>query len=220
MVIPSSMSGRLSHFYALVLLSVCLVTNIVFFEKVREPFFGDEDPMASVKSSFSDLGIQVKIAEFFPKTQSQVDAAKIDEAPDTVPLTPPEEKPVSRAEFPEPRTERFVPREPRRQPALPEQPMSVDPIADPFQPLVPPPEVLEEPKPAVSIVVSERQESNLQTSAIMSAPAPVVAVVQSVVAEQFKPIPIEPKPVAPVKPSSAPVWDTADTIFDRPIRYD
>ena len=93
------MSGRLSHFYALALLLACLVTNIAFFEKVREPFLGNEDPMASVKSAFSDLGIQKKIAEFYPKIQS-----KAKEPLDTVLPIPLEVSPFPRVESPEPRT--------------------------------------------------------------------------------------------------------------------
>jgi len=217
------MLGRLGQFYALLLLFACLATNIAFFAEVREPFLGDEDPMASVKSAFSDLDIQGKIAKLYPKIQS-----KADEVSDTVPPTPPERRTVSRVEPPLQRTERSAPRESKQHSAPPVETVVADPIVDPFLLLVQPPEVWEEPKPAVSVVVPdvmpdivpERREPNLQASAIMSAPASVAAVVLPVVAEQFKPITVEPKPVVLVKPSSAPVWDTVDTILDRPIRYD
>jgi len=213
------MSVRLGQFYALMLLLACLVTNIAFFSEVREPFLGDEDPMPSVKSAFSELDIQAKIAGFYPKVQSEAEQPKVDEVPALPPPAPPEaEKPIPRVEPP-------TPREPRRQPAPsannpPAEPRVADPMVDPFLSPVSPPKELEEPKPAVSVVVPERNERNLQTVAVMPAPTPVAAVMQPVIAEQFKPIIVEPKPTAPVKPSSTPVWDTIDTFLDRPIRYD
>ena len=131
----------------------------------------------------------------------------------------------------------------------------VDPIVDPFTPFSQPPIVtpgkaFEEPKPAVSVVapdiavqdfvvqdvvVQKREKPTMQTVAVTPFPAPIAAVVQPVVAEQFKPIIDEQKPVSqksvsqksttpvpvtPFKPSSVPVWDTTDSILARPIRYD
>jgi len=213
------------------LLLACLATNVAFFVEVREPFFGDDDPMASVKSAFSDLDIQAKIAEFYPAVQSKagqskVDEAKADDVPDAPPPIPVEEvKPAPKVAIP-------APREQRRQPAVPANdppvvPVVVQPVMDPFPPLPQPhivptketlPKESEAPKPAVADVVLDRREPNRQTAAVM--PTPALAVVQPVVAEQFKPIIVEPKPATPVKPSATPVWDTIDTIRERPIRYD
>ena len=227
------MPVRLGQFYAFVLLLVCLVTNIAFFAEVREPFLGDEDPLASVKSAFADLDVPAKIAGFYPKTQSKIDGtnidgAKADEVLDIVsaPLAPPLEieKSAPREPIPAPRTERPTPQEP---PSA--SPVIADPMVDPFLPFTQQPsavhseEVLE---PAHSTVsgnstvsgsVPERQTQDLKD---FLAPTSSVAGILPVVAEQFRPIIVEPKPVAPVKPSSAPVWDTADTIWDRPIWYD
>ena len=216
------MSGRLGQFYALVLLLVCLVINIVFFAEVREPFLGSDDPMPSMKSTFSDLNIQARIAEFHPKILSRANEAKVDEIPEAI-LTAPlvEERPTPRVEVP-------APREPRQQPTPPvnnllAEPVIAEPIADPFPPLeTEPPKELEKPKPAVSDVVQTSNESTRQTTTIVpvSAVAPVTATVQPIVADRFNPIVAESQPIAPVRPSATPVWDTIDTILDRPIRYD
>jgi len=238
------MSGRLGQFYALVLLLACLVTNIAFFAEVREPFLGDDDPMASVKSAFSDLNIQARVAEFSPKILSRADGVKVDEAkidgikidemPEMIPPTPPAPLAVER---PAPRVvEPPAPREPRQQPTPPvnnllAEPVIAEPIGDPFPPLeTEPPKELEEPKPAVSTVVQARNETTRnetaqQAAAIIpvSAPAPVTAATQPVIADRFNPITVEPPvppPTAPARPSSTPVWDTIDTILERPIRYD
>ena len=250
-----SMPVRLGQFYALVLLLLCLATNIAFFAEVREPFLGDDDPTASVKLAFSDLDIRAKIAEFYPKIQSPVDESEVDATKaDDVPVadvTPP----------PPPAEEKTAPREPRQQPAPPASnpppvPVIVAPIVDPFPPITPspitqppitPPPFAQPPTTLPPVVESEkavpeeippnetafpaavtpeRRGQNRQTAAIISGPAPVAAVVQPVIADQFKPITVEPKPVAPVapagpvKPSATPVWETVDTILDRPIRYD
>ena len=240
------MPGRLSQFYALVLLLTCLVINIAFFAEVREPFLGDEDPTASVKSVFSELDIQAKIAEFYPKIQS-----KIDTDPVVPPLVSPKEKEeesVPKIEPSVPKTKSPALKEPNRQPAPsvnnpPVKPEIADPMVDPFLPIAPAPQPEPEKKtppkdelkpkekteeappkkseePAGSDVVPEGSKPNLQTAAVTPVPAPVVADVQPVTADQFKPIMVQPKPTVPVRPSSTPVWDTMDTIQNRPIRYD
>jgi len=219
------MSGRLGQLYALVLLFACLVTNIAFFADVREPFLGDDDPMASVKSAFSDLNIQARIAEFYPKILSKANEEKVDEVPEATPLTPPT---LLEAERPTPRVEMPVPREPRQQPTLPvnnllTEPAIAEPIIDPFPPLgAEPPKELEKPEPAASTVVQTMNESTRQVATVMpvSAIVPVIATVQPVIADQFNPIDTATQPIAPVRPSATPVWNTIDTILDRPIRYD
>ena len=236
---------RLGQFYALVLLLACLVTNIAFFAKVREPFLGNDDPTASVKTAFANLDFQGRIEKFYPQTQSKVDDTTVNTTVDNTPVDevsditsslPPEKgKPAPRAETPVPRIERAASSESHRQSPLPvhdppAESVFADPIIEspsPFAQLpqtepekTSPPKELEEPKPDVTVVVSERHEPNQQTVAVMAAPASVAAVVQPVIANQFKPIIVEPKSVVPVKPSSAPVWDTVDTIRERPIRYD
>ena len=219
------MSGRLGQFYALVLLLACLVTNIAFFAEVREPFLGDDDPVASVKSAFSDLNIQARLAEFYPKILSMANEAKGDEAPEVTPPIPPT---LLEAERPTPRVEMPVPREPRQQPIPPVnnllmEPVIAEPTVDPFPPLeTEPPKELEKPEPAASTVVQTMNELTRQAATVtpVSAIVPVTATVQPVIADQFNPIGIATQPVAPVRPSSTPVWDTIDTILDRPIRYD
>ena len=228
------MSVHLGQFFAFVLLVVCLVINIAFFAEVREPFLGEEDPTASIKSVLSELDIPARIAEFYPKIQS-----KVDKAGDETPPAPPQEA------TPVPKEEKSVSREPKRPPpvaadAPPVKPEAANPVVDPFRLPVPPlkaePEKVEKEVPkeqpkevpsktseSIAVMVPEQREPNLQTAAVMPVPKPAVAAVKPVVADQFKPIITAPKPVAPVvpvKPSSSPVWDTLDTVLDRPIRYD
>ena len=203
------MPVRLGQFYALMLLLTCLAVNIAFFPEVREPFLGDEDPLASVKSAFADLDVQAKIAEFYPKVQSNVD-----EVSNVTPLEEPKE------ETPTPKVEERAPREQRRPPPL-VQPEEVVPLPK------------EEPKESVPsesaknesppVLTPVRSEVHLQTAATMPVPKPAAAVVQPAVAEQFNPVLIESKPtelVKPVKPSSQPIWETIETVLERPIRYD
>ena len=222
-----SMPVRLGQFYAFVLLLACLVINIAFFAEVREPFLGDEDPMASVKSAFSDLDIQAKLAEFYPPMQSKVNETKIGEISDKPSLAPLErEKSIPKAEISTPKEGNPILGEQRQQsvPPVNVPPVVADPMIDPFLPLTQPSpakteqEIPKEPAPAIPAVALERREPNRQTAAII--PAPVTAIAQPVIADQFKPIVIEPKPAAPVKPLSTPVWETPDTVLDRPIRYD
>jgi hypothetical protein len=197
-----SMPVRLGQFYALVLLLTCLGINIAFFSEVREPFLGSEDPLASVKSSLSELDIQGKIAAFYPKTSSKVDDVQV----------PPPSAP--------PKAEPPVQKKQHQQPTPP-------PKAEPEK-SIPQPAPKEAPqKPAESMPVVTPAE-NLQTSATVLVPQPAIAAVKPVVADQFKPVtpeskPNEPKPkelVKSVKLSSSPVWDTIDTVLERPIRYE
>ena len=179
------MFSRLGQFYAFLLLLACLVVNIAFFAEVRELFLGDDDPLASIKSAFSELGIETKIADIFPMIQSQVDD-------------------VSESEPPAQKEGRSVSREPRQQSTS----IIAEPVADPFPSLVPAPPAKsekdtpkksEEPKP-VAAVPQEKSEQNRQI-AITPAPVAVAATVQPVIANQFKPIIVEPTPTIPVKPS-------------------
>ena len=221
-----SMPVRLGQFYALLFLLACLVTNIAFFAEVREHFLGDDDPMASVKSAFADLDIQAKIAEFYPAVQSKVDDAKMDGVLEATPPTQLEtEKPAPKVEISSPKEAEPVPREQQRRRQT--TPAPGTPNTEPFpplsqQPTIPAKEALpkesEVPKPIPSVLEPERREPNQQTAAAI--PVPAFAAVQPVVAEQFKPITVEPKPTPPVRPSANPVWDTMDTILERPIRYD
>ena len=64
---------RLGQFYAFVLLLICLMVNIAVFPEVREPFLGNVDPTASVKSAFSELDIQERISEIYSSAQSNGD---------------------------------------------------------------------------------------------------------------------------------------------------
>ena len=207
------MPVRLSQFYALVLLLTCLGINIVFFSEVREPFLGSEDPLISVTSSFSELDIMGKIAEWFPKKQS-----KVDDVQDLTPSAPPKE------ESPAPKAQR------RQSAPPPAEPENVISRVNPLLPSDPPPKA-EPAKPVPKEAPPESSRSvpitapaeNLQTAATMPAPQPAAAAVKPVVANQFKPITPEPKPAAsvkPPKPSSTPIWDTIDTVLERPVRYD
>jgi hypothetical protein len=190
------MPVRLGQFYAFVLLLTCLAINIAFFSEVREPFLGDEDPLASVKSAFAELNIQANLADFYPKVQSKVDSLQ-DVTP---PVTP----------------------APKKANPVPTEPESVVPIVDPFQFATPPPKVehkipTEEPAPPAPLIAPSE---NLQTAATMPVPQPAAAVAKPVIADQFKPMMTEPKPIVPVnsvKPSSTPVWETIDTVLERPI---
>jgi hypothetical protein len=87
----------------------------------------------------------------------------------------------------------------------------------------PPVGVLAPSKGTVNMVTDfakepEMNELLLQTAATMPAPKPATA--KPVIADQFKPITVSPKPVEPIKPSANAVWDTIDTALERPIRYD
>ena len=210
------MPVRPGQFYAFVLLLASIVTNIAFFAEVREPFLGDVDPTASVKSALSDLDIQAKIAEFYPKILSKTDrSSAVEVSEETQPQE--EEKPVPVAESPAPRTERPASRESRQQAAPSANDLSVVPVvADPIvEPLLPPES---EPKPEESRVVPkevqpeesgilpplasafvpESREPHQQTVAArhspISAPVPVVAPAQTAIADQFKPIVVGTKP--------------------------
>jgi len=197
---------RFGHFYAFVLLLACLAINIAFFDKVREPFLGDVDPTASVKSAFSDLDIQAKIAEFYPQTQSNADESAIKEAAEEA--SPPEaEKPVRIEELPVPPP---APAPPANDPPL--VPVIAEPVIESLLPSEP-----EEPTPTVSAVPEIRESPRQMVAAV---PTPTPATLQPVVAAQFKPIVTEKKSSMPVKPSSSPVWDTGDSGRARPIRYD
>ena len=206
------MPVRLGQFYALVLLLACLGINIVFFSEVRKPFFGNEDPLASVQSSLSELDIRGAIAEYYPKRQLQEDGVQVPPPP------PPKEEPSA------PKAQR------RSSAPLPKaEPENVISIGDPLLPSDPPPKA-EPAKPAPKETPPEPVSvappaENQQTAATMSAPNPAVAAVKPVVADQFKPLIPEPKSAAPQsaasgKPSPSPVWDTIDTVLERPIWYD
>ena len=201
------MPARLGQFYAFMLLLICLAVNITFFSEVRESFLGDADPLASVKSTISELDIKASIADFYPKVQSTVEDAQ-DHA--SSPAPPVENKAVFSDSN----------RQPLAPPAKPETPSA---IVDPFSPAKPEPEKAapqEEPKPPVAASVPAE---NHQAVASVPAPRPAAAVSRPVIADQFKPIMTEPKPAEPLqatKPSSSPVWDTVDTILERPVRND
>ena len=205
------MPVRLGPFYALMLLFVCLATNIAFFAEVREPFLGDEDPTASIKSAFSEWDIQAKIAAFYPPAQSNAGEVS-DDSPQA------EEKHVSVAES-------FLSSEPIWQPTppvppQPSKPAVVDPVVDPFLPIAHPPKESELPESVVPFVAPEKSEPVLPTAAVASVPSLVIADTQPVVAEQFKPVIVRPESVTPTRPASTPVWNTVDTMLERPIRYD
>ena len=205
------------------LLITCLVINIAFFSEVREPFLGKDDPLASVKSAFAELDIQSKFAEFYPKVQSKVDNVSI--------VTPPEEPeertPVQKKDESAPQAEN-PPSRKQRQPLPPKQPEeSVEPQKD--VPKVEPKEAAtKEPVGRESVspvltVTPVRGEVNLQTAATIPIPKAAPSVANPVVANQCTPILTEPRPtepVKPIKPSSNPVWETVDSVLNRPIRYD
>ena len=201
-----------SPVYACVLLIACLVFNIAYFNNVRESFLGEEDPTASIKSAIFQSGIPAKVAKLYSTTQTEED-----ENQNVTPHTP------SKGEKTSPKAEQPTSREQRRQtstpPTKPEEVVAI-PISDP-QPKIeqePKEESKKESNPSASAVVPVE---TLQTAALVPVPSPAVA--QSVIADQFKPIVPEQKPAVPIKPvklSSAPVWETADTILAQPIRYD
>ena len=181
----------------------------MFFSEVREPFLGSDDPLTSLSSSLSELDIRGKIAGFYEKKPEKVDDEN---------LTPPEP----------PKEESRAPKEQRRKPSpSPEEPKKVAVNVDPFpmsdslpkaEPEKPAPmEVLPESSESVSVVVPA---GHIQTVTTMPAPQPAIAAVKPAVAEQFKPIIAEPKPVASGKPSSQPVWETIDTVLERPVWYE
>ena len=175
-----SMLVRLGHFYAFVLLLICLMIDIAFFSAVREPFLGAEDPTASIKSALSELDIPEKIAEFYPQTQSNADNVQV--------VTPQKEPP--------------------RQSSVP--PLEAEPVKKDV-----PKEISKSSTPTAAPM------ENRQTAATIPAAKPAVSL--PVIAEQFKPIVPEQKPVAPtkpVKPSSVPVWETIDSLLEQPIRHD
>ena len=179
---------RLGQFYAFVLLLICLMINVAFFPEVREPFLGDEDPMASVKSAFSELDIQERIDEFYPKMLSNADGV-----PAVVP-----------------------PKEQRQQ-------SSASPVVD-VNSVSAPPQKTEPAKREIPKEISKSSPpivvpaKNLQTA--VAVPGPQPGIIQPATAEKFKPIVIERKPIASVKPSSVPVWETIDVFLEQPIRRD
>ena len=206
------MPTRLGQFYAFVLLLACLATNVAFFAEVREPFFGDEDPLASVKSSFSELNIKKSITDFCAQVQSNVDGV-------TPSVLPKEEKPD--------------PNEQYLKPVSSAKPERVTPTADSSPPSAPPsvspPAPPPEPEPAKTARKEESKHTpsvappaeTLQTAAAMPAPQPGTA--KPVIADRFKPITAESKQMEPAKsakPSPTPVWETVDTVLERPLRYD
>ena len=204
---------RLGQFYACLLLFTCLGINIAFFSEVREPFLGGADPLASVKSALSELDIKARIAEFYPQTLSKAENIQKEDV-QNMPLPTPkkQEKPSElSASMPKP------------------EPVVSNPVLDPFLlPSQPPKEMPKEeetklkkseiPNPIPSVIVPE--ESNLNQQTAVTVPAPKPAAAKPMVADQFKPIMTQPKPVEPVKPSANVVWDTIDTALERPIRYD
>ena len=165
------------QFYAFVLMVLCLTINVAFFPEVREPFLGDEDPTASVKSALNDWDIPAKLAEFYPKIQMKA-ADMQDEVRNERPL--PE---LSKPELP--KAEKPAPKEQRRQsPVLPASPEASQEIVDPFlQPSASPPKETGTPKPVDSPVVPVE---TLPTAATVLRSAP--ATVQPAFADQFKPI--------------------------------
>jgi len=200
---------RLGRFYASLLVLICLGINIAFFPEVREPFLGSDDPLASVKSALSELDIQARIAEFYPQIQSKTEDIQDTPAP---PTPKKQEKPAgTTSELP-------------AKTSAPE-PTTSDPLLDLSLWSVPSPKAeskstpkeTEAPKPTPSVAVSK---DNQQTAATMSAPKAAAAVIMPVVADQFKPTTTAPKPTETAKPSANAVWDTIDTVLERPIRYD
>lgn len=103
------MPVRIGYFYAFLLMLLCVVVNIAFFAEVREPFLGDEDPTASIKSVFADWDIEATLAEYFPKVQSKV-PSPVEEIPDELQPEPPKE-------------EKRVPKEPSRKEPLQQEPV-------------------------------------------------------------------------------------------------
>jgi len=205
------MPVRLAQFYAFVLLLICLAVNVAFFSDVREFFLGDEDPLASAQSAFAEWDIAAKIAAFYPSIPS-----KADEIADETPPEP--------ARNPEPVSlESLLPKPPSSKPTIPEPvlPESLLPEPPPV-PWEPEAEHAKEESPAEP-QSGDPFDAPIETppeSAFDPFPQPAVAAARPVVADQFKPIVAEPKPPVPVRPSSAPVWGTIETVLERPIRYD
>jgi hypothetical protein len=165
------------------------MSNIAIFSEVREPFLGDVDPLASVKTAFSELNIKERIAYFYTQTPSQENDAN-----SSVILK--EEKTDSKEQ---------------RRPAK-----SV--------PNIKPEKAEQEDESYFSTSVDPPINTVLTAAAT---PSPQLATPKPVVADQFQPIIVETKSKESVqsakpsvKPSSAPVWETADTVLERPIRYD
>lgn len=212
-----SMPIRLGHFYASLLLLICLGINIAFFSEVREPFLGDEDPLASVKAALSDLNIKAKFAEIYPKIASETDG----ESTDTTSLEP-STKTVKPVETPKQPVGMPKKTEPDKSLIFQPSPTKTDPVVDPFLLSTPPPKAstpvaapkdyerkqIEKTKPT-----EPKKESgvNRQTAAVMPMPQP--ATTRPIVADHFKPI-------ESAKPSTEAVWDTIDTVLERPLRYD
>jgi hypothetical protein len=181
---------RLGQFYACVLVFVCLTINIAFFADVREPFLGDDDPLASIKATLGELDIPAKIAGLYPKVQSKAEEDQdeipvITEIPEiSPPVSPTEESPAPKEELPAPRGQR------RSTPSENAPPPKVEPEQVTLNEPETLPETLEEPKFHVATIVPE---DNLQTSAVM--PAPLPAVIKPDVTDLFKPIMGEPIPM-------------------------
>lgn len=200
---------RLGQFYAFMLLLICLGTNIVLFDTVREHFLGDGDPVPSAKIAFSELDLQAKIAEFYPKMQPHMDD-------------------VENTTHPPLETEKSAPKEQRQQISTSlAKSVETSPVVDPVPVPDPSPEVKpmkeEVPKNETSKSSAPVATSveTLQTAATI--PTPKQAVAQSIIADQFRPIVSQQKPVVSIKsikPSSTPIWETIDTVLEQPIRYD
>ena len=224
------MPVRLGQFYAFLLLLTCLSINIAFFPEVREPFLGDDDPVSSTKLALSESDFTARIAEFYPTIQ-----ARVQDLRSVLPLpgAQKQKEPEKTSELPTDIWEPDI-----RVPWT----VTDDPIVDSFflpsQPPVEEPEVISEeeepeaPEPVFSVVAPETSGMTQQTSAVVPVASP--AVVRPVVADQFKPIIIPVESVRPPageetkrasnasagKSSSNVVWDTIDTVLERPIRYD
>jgi hypothetical protein len=237
------MPVSLGQFYAFLLLATCLSINIAFFSDVREPFLGSDDAVVSAKLALSELNVQARIAEFYPQVQSRVKGFQ-NALPSVVPRKQEDFEQTSELPADVPKSEAVTSE------AITSEAVMSDPILDPFLlPSRPPKEtfkieskeelVWEEetisnesalPESTISAITPERRELAQQTVAII--PSPMSAVTNPVVANQFKPITITPveSPAAretqrisntrTERPSSNAIWQTVDTVLERPIRYD
>ena len=142
----------------------------------------------------------------------------------------PDERPVSldsglhrNDSFQTGQLESLLPEPPSPKPTMPEpvlsEPMPPEPPPVPQKPEAEPTrgESKEEPQSADPFAAPAESP---QEAAFDPFPQPAVAAVRPVIADQFKPIVTAPKPPVPVRPSSAPVWGTIETVLERPIRYD
>jgi hypothetical protein len=218
------MSSRLGHFYASLLVFICLGINIAFFPEVREPFLGGDDPLASVKAALSDLNIKARFVEICPKTQFNTDSEASVPTPQASPTDPvksaePTKKPAAVSIKIEP-VKTAVPKTKTAQ---------NESLPDPF--LLPSSQPKEPAPPADLIAVEQKQfertkptdpqkESGLNRQTAASVPIPQSAAARPIIADQFKPIVTPSKSIESTKPSPDVVWDTIDTITERPLRYD